>query len=438
MEADPYLSGVIFLNLDITVNQITFGAIIGVIVIIILLIASALISGSEVAYFSLSPTNIKYLKNQKSKSCELVIKLLNNPKRLLGTILVSNNFVNVGIIILSAYVISALVDFSNSPTLGFIIKVIIITFFLLLFGEIIPKIYATQYSLRFAVIMAYPILVLGKIFSPISSFLIYSTSIVNKKFQRKQDISIDDLSTALDLTASSLNEERELLKGIVEFGNIDVNEIIKSRVDVVAVDINTKFKKLLKSIINSGYSRIPVYSETFDNVKGILFIKDLLPHIQKSDSFRWQTLIRPPYIVPEKKKISELLEEFQKNKIHMAIVVDEYGGTAGIVTMEDVLEEIIGEIQDEFDEEEIIFKKLDDKNYIFEGKTLLNDFYKIIHSNPDIFGEVKGDADTLAGLILEIKGEIPSLNDEIIYDNYIFKIVEVDNRRIKKIKTTIK
>ena len=360
------------------------------------------------------------------------------PERLLATILVVNNFINIGIIILSAFITNSIIDFSNIPTLGFIFQIIIITFLLLLFGEILPKIYATHYALQFATNMAYPLFYLEKIFKPISSILIYSTSIVNKRFARKkQNISMDDLSKAMELPSTTITEDEKILKGIVKFRNIDVKEIMKSRLDVVAIDMQTKFSKLLPQIIESGYSRIPIYSGSFDNIRGILYIKDLLPHLNKNDTFKWQSLIRLPYFVPETKKINDLLEEFQSKKIHLAMVVDEYGGTHGIITLEDILEEIVGEIADESDEDEPTYVRLDESNYLFEGKTLLNDFYKIINTSDNIFNEIKGDADTLAGLILEIKGKIPEKDDIIRYKNFSFKIDSVDFRRIKRIRVKI-
>jgi len=286
--------------------------------------------------------------------------------------------------------------------------------------------------------MAYPLFYLEKIFKPISSILIYSTSIVNKRFARKkQNISMDDLSKAMELPSTTITEDEKILKGIVKFRNIDVKEIMKSRLDVVAIDMQTKFSKLLPQIIESGYSRIPVYSGSFDNIRGILYIKDLLPHLNKNDTFKWQSLIRSPYFVPETKKINDLLEEFQSKKIHLAMVVDEYGGTHGIITLEDILEEIVGEIADESDEDEPTYVRLDESNYLFEGKTLLNDFYKIINTSDNIFNEIKGDADTLAGLILEIKGEIPEKNDIIRYKKFSFIIDSVDFRRIKRIRVKI-
>lgn len=444
---DPYPLAFLA-NIEIGFYPFSISTLVLLFILILLLFASALISGSEVAFFSLKPTDLKQLDQKNSKRSNLVLKLSNMPERLLGTILVANNFVNVCIVIISTLFFVygpfedprsfSIVDFSGSPALGFVFQVVIVTFILLLFGEILPKIYAASYPIRFSIAMAFVLNILEKIFRPVSSILIFSTSVVNKRFaQKKQNISMDYLSNALDLPSTEINEDEKILKGIVQFGNIDVKEIMRSRIDVLAIDIKTKFKKLLPQIINSGYSRIPIFSESFDNIKGILYIKDLLPHLHKTDTFKWQSLIRPPYFVPETKKINDLLGEFQSKKIHMAIVVDEYGGTHGIVTLENILEEIVGEITDESDDDEIIYSQIDESTYLFEGKTLLNDFYKIIQSKSDIFDDVKGDADTLAGLILEIKGEIPAMNDRVTYRNFSFMIISVDNRRIKKIRISV-
>ena len=402
--------------------------------------SSALISGSEVAYFSLSPKDRQRLKSKKEKYMHIILHNLEYPEKLLATILVANNFVNVGIVILSAYTTNMLIDFSEAQTIGFLFQVVVITFFLLLFGEIIPKVYATRYSMRVARLMAVPLYILEKIFRPLNALLIYSTSFVNKKMQtHTQNISVDELSQALEMTSDhELSEDKDILEGIVKFGNKNAVEIMRSRMDVVALEIKDSFHKVINLINESGYSRIPVYSGSFDNIRGILYIKDLLPHTQNRENFRWQSIIRPPFYVPETKKIDDLLEEFQKNKVHMAIVVDEYGGCSGIVTMEDILEEIVGDIVDEFDEDEHYFTQVDENKYLFDGKTLLNDFYKVTGCDEHIFDEYKGDADSLAGLILELKGEIPAMNEKINCKNFVFSIESVDNRRIKKIKVEIK
>ncbi|MBN1186358.1 MAG: gliding motility-associated protein GldE [Bacteroidales bacterium] len=397
-----------------------------------------MVSGSEVAFFSLGPSEIEKLRDKKGKNYRIAHRLIEKPDRLLATILITNNFVNIGIVVLSAFITSSLVDFSDSQTLGFIVQVIIITFIILLFGEVIPKVYAAQFGYRFALLMARPLSILTKVFNPISSFLIYSTSIVNKRLaNKKQNISIDDLSNALDLTSEVVSDEENILRGIVKFGNIDVRQIMKPRVDVVSIDIQTRFNELLNIIIDSGYSRIPVFEDTLDNLKGVLYVKDLLPHFQKGNNFKWQTLIRPPYYVPESKMINDLLKEFQTNKIHMAIVIDEYGGSSGIITLEDILEEIVGEISDESDDDENVFTKMDDNTFIFEAKIMLHDFCKAVEMDEALLDDVKGDADTLAGLILELKGEIPRQYDIINCKNFTFTIESVDKRRIKRIKVFI-
>ena len=437
METEPYYS-VISSNIGITLNPISFDVLIAFVVVLFLLISSALVSGSEVAYFSLSPAELNKLRRSKIKIDQSVIRLLGIPDRLLATILVANNFINISIVIISAFITSKLFNFSGPPALGFIIQVVIITSLLLFFGEILPKIYASRYAVKFSKLMAKPLDISEKIFRPVNSFLIYSTSIVNKKFtQKRKNISIAELSDALELTQHDISEDRRILKGIVKFGNIYVKEIMKSRVDVVSIDIITKFKDLMSIINDSGYSRIPVYENTFDNIKGILYIKDLLPYIQKSGFFKWQSLIRPPYYIPESKKINDLLKEFQVNKIHMAIVIDEYGGSSGIVTLENILEAIIGPVEDEYDDEESIYTKISENQYIVEGKILLNDFYKILNVNENIFNDIKGDADTLAGLILELRGEIPEKDEKISYKKFIFKVISVDKRRIIKIHVTV-
>lgn len=439
METDP-LPILTSIPWNIQFHPFTSGVAISLVVISLLLICSAFISGSEVAYFSLSPSEKHKISGTQVKRNAYLLKNLENPEQLLATILVANNFVNVGIVILSSFTVDTLIDFSQEPVLGFFVQALVISFVILLVGEIIPKVYSTHHALKFARFIAYPLHILIRILKPFNSLLILSTSFIDTKMHAYgQHISVDQLSQALELTSQTeLKEDKDILKGIVRFGNKSVAEIMRSRVDVIAADIKFSYGKILKLITETGFSRIPVYSESFDNIKGILYIKDLLPHAQKGAAFRWQSIIRPPFYVPDTKKIDDLLEEFQKNKVHMAIVVDEYGGSSGIVTLEDILEEIVGEISDEFDEEEKFYTKIAENKYLFDGKTLLNDFYKVIKLDDPVFDDVKGEADTLAGLILELKGEIPARNDTITCKNFVFSIESVDNRRIKQIKVEIK
>jgi len=418
----------------------TTGAAVGMAVVVVLLFCSAMISGSEVAYFSMKPLHIFNLKELPiSHREEMVLRLLEKPERLLASILISNNFINVGIVIISSFITGTLFDFSEYPVLGFTIQVVVITFLLLLFGEIIPKVYANRFSPRFARWMAGPLTFLDKFFQPLIFILIKSTGLVNRRLARKkQDISMDDVSEALGLTTDVVKDEKEMLEGIVRFSNLEVSEIMKPRTDVVAVDLDTNLETLMKIIIESGYSRIPVYEETSDHVKGILYVKDLIPHINHKTRFRWQRLIREPFFVPETKKINDLLEEFQLKKIHLAIVVDEYGGTEGIVTMEDILEEVVGEITDESDGAEQLFRRVDSRTTIFDGKISLNDFYKVTGLDDEIFDDVKGEAETVAGLILELKGRFPKVNEVIQCKGVEFTVLALDKRRISEIKVFLK
>ncbi len=405
-------------------------------VVVVLLICSAFISGSEVAFFSLSPADRETFRSSKSKSAARVIKLIDTPDRLLSTILVVNNFVNIGIVILSAYISSQIFDFSASPVFGFVLEVVVITFLLLLFGEIIPKVYATQQNLRFASLMAGPLIILDKAFMPISLILIKLSESL-KRSTHDSPLSKDELSDAISIASGKNIEDEKILKGIINFGNIDAREIMKPRIDIMAIDIKTPFKELIPGIIESGYSRIPVFSASIDNIQGVLYIKDLLPHLHKPDSFNWQSLIRPAYYIPEIKRINELLEEFQTKKIHLAIVIDEYGGTSGIITLEDILEEIVGDIPGESDNTDIAFEKLNENEYIFEGKTQLHDFCKVLNIAYDPFIDIRGESDTLAGLMLEMAGVIPDKGFSVTLENFMFEIHSVDSRRIKKIRVSI-
>ncbi len=441
IDSDPYIQS---LNFVLAIYRGGFepGVIIGLLIIFVLLLFSAAISGSEIAYFFLNPSQLKDIESKKNKTCQLILSHIDKPKRLLATILISNNFINVSIVILGAYISEKLFDFSGFPILGFIIEVGVMTGLILLFGEIMPKIYATQKPVTFAVFMAVPLQFLMKLFYPFSSLLIRTTSVIDKRFVKKNlNISMSELSDAIDLTADDKNsdEETKILKGIVKFTDIEVKEIMKSRMDVIALDSEVDFKEVINTVVESGYSRIPVYEETFDNIKGVLYVKDLLPHLDINIDLDWIGLLRPAFFVPENKKINDLIKEFQEKKIHLAIVVDEYGGTSGIVTLEDIIEEIVGEITDEFDApgDEIDYKKIKDNKYIFEGKTSINDFCKITEIEDDIFDDVKGDSDSLAGLILETEGSLPKENEIIHIKNFTFKVLTADIRRIKKVEISI-
>jgi gliding motility-associated protein GldE len=419
-------------------HPFTLGITIAVVTVLLLLIFSSLISGCELAYFSLSATEKQKLK-RTNKIDSRVLKNLENPEKLLATILVANTFINIVIIVLAVNILGQLVSIQDLPFLEFVLQVVIILILLALGGGFFSKIYAVRSKLALVRFMAIPVQVLEKIFGPVSNLFVASNLFVNRRLQKhSKNFSIDDISQALKLTSEQeLSEEKEILEGIAKFGYKNVSEIMKPRVDVVSLDIKNSFSTVLNLIVDSGFSRIPVYTGSFDNIKGILYIKDILPHSHKGDSFKWQTLIRPPFYVPETKKINSLLKEFQKNKVHLAVVIDEYGGTSGIVTLEDVLEEIVGEIVDEFDEEEHYFSKIATNIFLFDGKTLLGDFFKILKCDDTVFNEVKGDADTLAGLILELKGEIPDLYEKTEYKQFIFTIEAVDDRRIKQIKVEI-
>ena len=437
MDPDAYLCQLANVFNGISVHSPTISAIIAIVLAGLLFLVSGFASASEIAFFSLSPSDLNAIDEKKHPSDEKIRKLLDDTERLLATILITNNFVNVTIIMLCNFFFMSVFEF-HSPIAEFLILTVILTFLLLLFGEIMPKIYSAQKTLAFCRFSAPGIWVFRSLFYPVASMLVRSTSFLNKHFARKNhNISVDELSHALELTdKAELKEENNILEGIIRFGGETAKEVMTSRLDVVDLDIRTPFKDVLQCIIENAYSRIPIYSENRDNIKGILYIKDLLPHLNKVD-FRWQSLIRPAYFVPETKMIDELLRDFQANKIHIAIVVDEFGGTSGIVTMEDIIEEIVGEIHDEYDDEERTYAVLNDHTWVFEAKTQLTDFYKITKVDEEVFDEVAGDSDTLAGLLLELKGEFPALHEKVTYDHYEFEVLEMDNRRILKVKFTI-
>lgn len=407
---------------------------------LLLLCGSALISASEAGYFSLTPAQLKLLSDSEIRRDQLALQLINKPERLLANILITNNFINITIVLLSAYIINSLVNFTNAPLLGFIVQVVVITSVLLFVCEIIPKIFATEHNIIVVRFMSWPLNFLSYILYLPASILLLSTSVVQKRLGSiKPNLSVNDLSNALELTGEALKEEKSILKGIVKFGNTEVSEIMLPRMDIVAVDKASTFGKLLSVVVESGYSRLPIYEGNPDNITGILLTKDLLPYIGEKNSFHWQGLAKPAYFIPETKKIDDLLAEFQKNKTHLAIVIDEYGGTCGLVTMEDILEEVIGEISDETDIDEVLpYKRLSENTYLFEAKVQLNDFYKITGVDDCAFDDLKGEYETLAGLLLELKGEIPQRGQKLTYKNFTFFIESADKRRIKQIKVIIK
>ena len=415
----------------------------GIIILVILLLASALISGAEVALFSLTQKDLAEAKETKSKSFEIIAELLKRPKKLLASILVANNFINIAIVILFASLSEKLFDGIDSElNLGlfkidivFFIEVILITFLILMIGEILPKVYANRNNLKFSKFMAYPLKVLDVIISPISIPMQKVTLGIHKKLgKQKSSLNVDYLSQALELASEedTTQEEQKILQGIVSFGNTDTKQVMRPRIDIFALDQSIEYSKIIPEIIKHGYSRIPVYNESIDAVVGILYVKDLLPHLQKKQ-FDWTTLLRVPFFVPENKKLDDLMVEFQEKKIHLAIVVDEYGGTSGVVSLEDVIEEIVGDISDEFDDDDLIYSKLDAHNYVFEGKTTLKDFYRIIKLDDE-----KGEAETLAGFVLEISKSFPKVNSEIKFKTYTFTVEVLSNKRIKQLKVNLK
>lgn len=440
MDPDSYLSRLSDLCNGVTVMSPSIGAIIALMLAILLLYASGFVSASEIAFFSLSPSDLNEIEEEKSPSDTKIKSLLEDSEHLLATILISNNFVNVTIIMLCNYFFASVIDFGQAQILEFLVITVVLTFLLLLFGEIMPKIYSAQHTLSFCRKAAPVIYVLRSVFKPMSNLLVHSSFVVNKltKKHKVRNLSVDELSQALELTdKNEISEESTMLEGIIRFGEETAKEVMTARLDMVDLELNTPFSKVLKCVVDNAYSRIPVYKESRDNIKGILYIKDLLPYLKQGDEFKWQNLIRPAFFVPETKKIDDLLHDFQINKIHIAIVVDEFGGTSGIVTMEDIIEEIVGEINDEYDEEVRTYIKLSDNSYLFEAKTFLTDFYKVLKIDSDEFEDIAADADTLAGLILELKGEFPVQQEVLFYKNYRFEIVEMDSRRILKVKVTV-
>lgn len=424
---------------EVSFGAMTLGVGFAILLTLVLLGMSGFASGAEIAFFSLSPSDISELNASKQSRDKRIQLLREDSERTLATILITNNLVNVTIIMLCNYIFAQLVNFGNAVWLQFLCITVLLTFILLLFGEIMPKVFSRQNPLAFCRRSVGGISICRRVFWPLETILLRSGILAEKVVQKESHVlSVDDLEQALELTdKNDIKDERSMLKGIIRFGDETAKEVMTSRQDIVDLDIKCSYADVLKCIVENNYSRIPVYQENEDNIRGVLYIKDLLPHLSKPATFRWQSLIRPPYFVPETKKIDDLMREFQENKVHIAIVVDEFGGTSGIVTLEDILEEIVGEINDEYDEDTKNYSKLNYNTYLFEGKTLLSDFCKVLNVDDDEFVDVEGDADTLAGLLLEIKGDFPSMHEKIDYKNYTFEVMEIDQRRISKVKVTV-
>lgn len=407
--------------------------------IVFLLFCSAMVSAAEVALFSLTQKDINILTEQDAAKANLISKLLQRPKKLLATILVANNFSHIGVVIIFSFSGNSIFESIDSPLVKFIVEVILITFLILLFGEVLPKIYASRNNIQFSKAIAMPMTFLDKLLSPISLPMRSVSIFLHEKLgKQKSNISVDQLSQALELTSTedTTSEEQKILEGIVSFGNTDTKQVMSPRIDIFALEIEETFAEIYTKIIDKGYSRIPVYRESIDHIEGVLFVKDLIPHINKKE-FDWKKLMREPFFVPENKKLDDLLKEFQSKKSHLAIVVDEYGGTSGLVSLEDVIEEIVGDISDEFDDENLNYSQIDDRNFLFEGKINLKDFYRIVDVDEDTFEDNKGEAETLAGFILEILGNFPKKGQKIHFDKVRFTIEVVDKKRIKQLKVTL-
>ena len=430
MDPDPSLN--FLASID---TNLLFGSI----AIILLLFCSAMVSAAEVALFSLTQKDLNVLMEEDASKANLISKLLQRPKKLLATILVANNFSHIGVVIIFSFVGNSIFSMIESPVLKFTIEVVLITFLILLFGEVLPKIYASRNNIKFSKFVANPMMVLDKFLSPISlPMRSVSVYLHDKLAKQKSNISVDQLSQALGLTSTedTTSEEQKILEGIVSFGNTDTKQVMSPRIDIFALEINETFGEIYSKIVEKGYSRIPVFKESIDHIEGVLFVKDLIPHINKKE-FDWNQLMREPFFVPENKKLDDLLKEFKSKKSHLAIVVDEYGGTSGLVSLEDVIEEIVGDISDEFDDENLNYSQIDDKNFLFEGKTNLKDFYRIVDVNEEMFESSKGEAETLAGFILEILGNFPKREQKINFSNVRFTIEAVDKKRIKQLKVTL-
>ncbi|MEI6060976.1 MAG: gliding motility-associated protein GldE [Bacteroidota bacterium] len=439
--ADPLpeaLNALILLS-PITANLASSaGLIAGLFAILVLLMCSAAASASETAFFSLTPSQLNEIRSSKTVVNKRIVRLLENSKLLLATILITNNLVSVGTVIISTFLIHHYLDIFSNPLLGFLFQVVIITAILLLLGEIMPKVFATRKPVKTATLLAAPLTILQRILYPFSLLLVSSTRFIDSRRAHNHNITLDDISNAIDITADGKvdEEDRKIMKSITRFGEINAREIMSPRVDLTTLDNSLSFTAVQKIIIDSGYSRIPVYNDTPDTITGILYIKDLLPHLSEDDSFDWESLVRPPLFIPENKPINDLMQEFQEKKIHMAVVVDEYGGTSGIITLEDIIEEIVGEINDEFDieSENIFFSRIDERNYIFEGKTTINDMCRVLGIDNRIFDEAKGESESLAGLVLELAGKMPATGETFTLGEFTFRVETADKRRIKKVK----
>lgn len=405
--------------------------------IVLLLMLSALSSASEVALFSLNATHLRDLKERGGASGQRVLDLLAMPRRLLATILVTNNFANVGITILSTLVVASMIDLAElSAQWLFLVQVVAVTGIILLLGEVLPKVYATSHPLRVAQMISTPVVVLRYFWSPVTQLLIGSTSFIDRRYKKRSaTVDADTLGHALELTrdASTTAEEQRILKGIVKFGNIEARQIMRARTEMTAFSKDISFKELLEAIVASGFSRVPVYEDTMDRVVGVLYIKDVLPHLEET-AFDWNTLLRPAYFVPENIKLDDLLKEFQNKHVHLAVVVDEYGGTSGIITLEDVIEEIVGDITDEYDDVDLIYSKLDDRTYVFEGRAPLTDMYRILGIDGRLLDEHKGDSETLGGFVLELTGRIPQKGERVSLHNFDFTVESADNKRVRRVK----
>ena len=430
MDPEPSLT-----FLDTLDTNLLFGSL----VIVLLLFCSAMISAAEVALFSLSQHDLAKLSQHNSNKSQLVSQLLQKPKKLLATLLLANNFVNIGIVIIFSFVSNSLFAGIVSPVVKFVVEVVLVTFLILLFGEVLPKVYASRNNIKFSARMARPIWFLDQLLSPLSLPMRAVTIYLHKKLGRqKTNISVDQLSQALEMTSSddTTSEEQKILEGIVSFGNTDTKQVMSPRIDIFALEIEETFAEIYPKIVEKGYSRIPVFRENIDHIEGVLFVKDLIPHIHKKE-FDWNSLLREPFFVPENKKLDDLLKDFQSMKSHLAIVVDEYGGTSGLVSLEDVIEEIVGDISDEFDDENISYSQIDEKNFLFEGKINLKDFYRIVNVDEEAFEDQKGEAETLAGFILELLGNFPKKGQKIHFSTVTFTVEVVDKKRVKQLKVTL-